>query len=120
VLNKITSKKYLVVYIILFSLGALTGFGGEIDPSKIADLFSATAENQITQAGFFFTLAAWIHSGRVKKEIKSNFEALTTAINQVADAFKEDLKSHKERLDKLDSHVEVLNTRVARIEPKQS
>ena len=92
------------------SLGlVLAGFiGVDVDPNKVSKIFSETAQNQIAQAGFFFTLAAYIHSGRVKKEIKSNFEALTTAINQVAEAFREDLKKHSERLDNLASRVEVL------------
>lgn len=62
---------------------------------------SDASQSQIAQAGFFFTLAAIIHSGRMKKEIRSNFEALAVSIDKVAAAFRDDLKSHGERLDNL-------------------
>lgn len=84
--------------------GAFTGASPEsIEP--IMGVLSDAAKSQIAQAGFFFTLAAWIHSSRVKKEIKENFMALTVAIDNVANALREDLKNQGERIDNLDSRV---------------
>lgn len=79
-----------------------------INPEAIQNFLGEAASNQITQAGFFFSMAAWIHSGRVKKEIKSNFVGLTEAINNVADSLREDLKNHSNKLDNLDSRVKNL------------
>lgn len=108
-LNKIATTKSATAICLLLSLFLLTGFtDAQIDPKSIVDIFSDTAQSQIAQAGFFFTLAAWLHSGRVKNEIKSNFSALTLAINEVAEAFKADLKRHGDRLDKLDERMESL------------
>jgi len=87
---------------------AISYFNLDIDRDKVMAVFSDTASNQIAQAGFFFSVAAWLHSGRVKKEIRVNFVALTMAINQVADAFKEDLKRHGDRIDNLSFRVQTL------------
>jgi len=71
----------------------------------IGSFVSATANSQIAQAGFFFTLAAFIHSGRVRKEIASNFQGLTAAITQLGNNLTDQLKLHAERLDKLEKKV---------------
>lgn len=94
-------------------VGALIFMIVGTDPSMISQealkhFLGEAAQNQITQAGFFFTLAAWLHSGRVKKEIKSNFASLTEAINNVAESLRQDLKNHSNRLDNLTSRVETV------------
>lgn len=76
-------------------LGILLG----IEPESIVNFLSQAANSQIAQFGFFFTLAAWMHSGRVKKEIKLNFIALTDAINNVALTLRRDLDLQKEILE---------------------
>ena len=81
---------------------SLVGFLYGIDPETFTHILSETAKNQIAQAGFFFTLAALIHSSRTKKEIRSAVEAmtisLTTAINNVAVALRNDLAKQSEIL----------------------
>lgn len=99
-------KLFFIVSGILV-VGAVA-LGADVDSTKVMSMFSETANSQIAQAGFFFTIAAWLHAGRVKKEIKENFATLTTAINHVAEAFKEDLKRHGERLDNLSYRVKTL------------
>lgn len=89
-------------------LGIGLGFITGIDPSTIVKFLSDTAGNQIAQAGFFFTMAAWIHSGRVKKEIAKNFSAMTDAINNVATAFSQKLDLHGKMLEELSERVENL------------
>lgn len=103
-------KKYFA-HLIAFSglivaahaMGATPNLG--VDSDTIRSFLGEAASNQITQAGFFFTLAAWLHSGRVKKEIKLNFIDLTSAINNVAESLREDLKNHSNRLDNLTNRV---------------
>lgn len=107
---KFTRKDWNKV-VLLSAAGLLTGFTAgklEIEPELVKSFFSEAAQNQITQAGFFFTLAAWMHSTRVKKEIKLNFESLTTAINQLGEAFREDLKIQRDRIDNLAQRVQTL------------
>lgn len=106
-LPKISKKSLLTFSAGGFAAGILTGFS-DFNPEPLVAFLSESAQSQIAQAGFFFTIAAWLHSGRVKKEIKSNFDSLTNAINKVADAFREDLKRHGDRLDNLDSRVQIL------------
>lgn len=103
-LNKFPVKTSILVA----CAGLLVGFTQGISPDQTEPLvkfFSEAAQNQITQAGFFFTMAAWLHSGRVKKEIRENFMALTISIDKVADAFREDLKAQGNRVDNLASRV---------------
>ena len=79
-----------------------------IDPETIQTFLGEAAANEVTRAGLFFTLAAWIHAGRMKKEISSNFSSLTNAINNVAESLREDLKNHSDKLDNLNSRVTIL------------
>jgi len=74
------------------------GFLWGVDPELVKHFLSETAQSQIAQAGFFFTMAAWLHAGRVKKEIGRNFEALTAALNSMATALRKDLDGHREIL----------------------
>jgi len=85
---------------------------GVADPASILNFLSTVASSQIAQAGFFFTVAAWIHSGRVKTEISKHFSSITDAINNVATALREDLQKHGERLDKIDKRVENLEIKI--------
>lgn len=86
------------------------------DPTQILTLASSAASSQIAQAGFFFTIAAWIHSGRVKREIGKNFSSITDAINNVATALREDLQKHGERLDKHEVKLDKISGRVETLE----
>lgn len=85
------------------TLGVLYG----LDPSSFINHLSLAAQSQITQAGFFFTLAAWLHAGRVKKEIKDNFLILTDALNNLGDALRNELRNHA---DQLAAHAKMLDT----------
>lgn len=106
--------------VVLSSLGAgvltMLGIFGPEHSEEVTKVLSQTAQSQMAQAGFFFTLAAWLHAGRVKKEIRTNFESLTVAITQVAEAFRSDLKAHGQRLDNLANRVESLEERTKPIE----
>lgn len=94
------------------SIGVTLGVGSiltllySLDPTSIAKLMSEAANSQIAQAGFFFTLAAWIHAGRVKKEIAANFQLVTDAINNVAVALRQDLSAQSSRIGGLETKVE--------------
>ncbi len=102
-------KRYPLIIVAVLGWGlAIVAFGAEygVDHEAIKSFLGEAASNQITQAGFFFTMAAWLHSGRVKKEIKSNFENLTEALNNVAASLRDDLKNHSGRLDNLSMRVQ--------------
>jgi len=84
---------------------------------SVVKILSDTSQTQFAKNCFIFSLAAAIHAGRVKKEIRLAVEALThsltLSIDKVAEAFRDDLKSHSERLDNL-------SFRVASLESKQA
>lgn len=99
--NKPPTKLLVLATIVI----ATAGFATPENTDALVTLFSEAAHSEIAQAGFFFTVAAWLHSGRVKKEIRENFVSLTMAIDKVADAFREDLKVQGARLDNLAARV---------------
>lgn len=108
------SKAPTTVAYIIAGVTTVIGFVVGVQPETaeaILKFFSESAQNQIAQAGFFFMAASWIHSGRVKKEIRANFEALTMAIDKVADAFRADIRIHAARIDSLSDRVEDLESK---------
>lgn len=94
------------------ALLSTAGIAFGIDPETMNFTLQTLAGNQIAQAGFFFSVAAWIHSGRVKKEISKNFTSVTEAINNVASALRTDLEGQKKILEKLDRRVKTLEDKV--------
>lgn len=93
---------------------ALFGVGGagivallmSMNPVMLTEYLNEAAASKVAQFGFLFTLAAWLHSGRVKKEIKTQFEIITDAINNVAMALRQDLAAQTKRLDSLEDRLE--------------
>jgi len=61
-------------------------------------------------------LAAWIHSGRVKKEIAAQVTAMTTALNNLASALTKGLEDHAERIEKVEFGVNELKGRFQELE----
>ena len=98
------------------ALGSLAGIIYGISPDYVVSFLSETAASKVAQYGFFFTLAAWIHAGRVKKEISNQFSPLTEAINNVASTLKDDLAMQAERLDTMEKNFTGLTIRVDRLE----
>lgn len=86
--------------------------------SSMVHMLGEAAQSQVAQAGFFFTIASLIHSGRMKKEIRANFEGLNNAIDRVSFALREDLQKHGERLDKLSDRVDKLETKTITTRPE--
>lgn len=88
------------------SIGALIY---SINPDWVSSFLNEALQLQVTQFGIAFTLAAWIHAGRVKKEIKFQVEAMTSAmteaINNVAVTLRQDLSAHAERITRVEDIV---------------
>lgn len=78
-----------------------------LNADLIMEYGSALLKHNFTQMSLAFTLAAWLHRGWVKKDIKGYFLSLTTSIDNVADkvggemtAMKKDIQNLHERIDK--------------------
>lgn len=114
-----TSVKIAVPLLLGFTTGGAALSKPEAIDSIIGVL-SQASQSQFAQAGFFFMLAAFIHSGRMKKEIRFNFQGLSDSIDRVSVALKEDLRRHGERLDAFNAQVlgqgEILDKVVSRVE----
>ena len=61
-------------------------------------------------------IAAKIHSFSVKKEVRAQGEAMVLAINNLASALREELKSHSEKIELVTKEVNELKGRVFKLE----
>lgn len=76
-----------------------------MDTDTILSFLGEASRNQVVHSGFFFTLAALLHAKQVRKEIATQFSTISLALNNVADALKQDLVKHSERLDRVEKDV---------------
>lgn len=78
------------------------------DPEFITGWAEKLFSHQFTQMTMAFMAASWLHSGRVKKEIKAAFAGLTDAIDNVADKVTNELAGIKGEIKHLDGRVEYI------------
>lgn len=68
--------------------------------------------NSVTNYLAAFAVAAWIHSGRVKREIKTQVGALVIAINGLGEALREDMKKQSQRIDFVETEVTAMQSKL--------
>lgn len=90
--------------------------GGDIDPNSVIEYFSSSLNHQLTQWTIALFIASWLHSGRVKKEIKFQMESLVKVIDNLGLALREDLKIQSLRIEKVEKSLENMDGRVKHIE----
>ncbi len=76
-----------------------------LSPDVIQDWAQKAMSHQFTQMTIAFMAASWLHSGRVKKEIKQAFVGLTDAIDNVANKVTNELAGIKKEIHGLDERV---------------
>lgn len=100
------TKRNKVATGIAGSLGVIWSFAiGLVTPELLLSVLSQVFHNQIAQAGFFFTLAAWIHGKQVRNEIKAQLSPIAKALEELGVNIKNDMDKHNERLEKLENFV---------------
>jgi hypothetical protein len=87
-----------------------------LDLDTLKSVLGDVLSTEIAKFGIGFTIAAWLHAGRMKKEIRSQFSSLTSAIENLGLALRQDLKSQSERLEKAEGKVNQLVDRVDALE----
>jgi hypothetical protein len=85
----------------------------------VTKYLSDAGQNQFTRDLIIFSLAAAIHSGRMKKEIRTNFETLVVAIDKVSTTLREDLKKHRDKLDGLEVQVTAQGVEIDKLKLSQ-
>ncbi len=80
----------------------------DLDLNAISDLISQGLNHQVTQFTIAFGIAAYIHSGRVKKEIASQVSSITGAIDRMADVHRVEQADTSTKIEKLTSRVDAL------------
>lgn len=89
-----------------------------MDLDQILSVISPAMQSEAMKFGIAFTFAAWLHSGRVKKEIKASFSGLSQAITELGAALREDLNNHSNRIAKVEEGLNDIKERVNTMEGK--
>ncbi len=76
-----------------------------LDVDNLPALLNAALASQVTQFGIAFSIAAFIHAGRMKKEIAFQMSNISLAVNNLATALRQDLASQAERLAEVEVRV---------------
>lgn len=76
-----------------------------LDPELLMSLGEKFFSHQFTQMTLAFTLASFIHSSRVKKEIKLAFVSLTDSIMSVGKTVGDEVNGVKVEVSKLNARV---------------
>lgn len=82
-----------------------------VDPELVKSWAMDTLKTDFAKMTMAFTIAAWLHRGWVKKDIKSYFNALTAAIDNVAEKVGTEVSSVKKDIAKITTRVEALEKR---------
>lgn len=93
-----TSKKKIAAW---FSFGAIGTALVAVNPEGVLDFLNEALKHQVVSFTVAFSLAAWIHSGRVKKEIKNQFESLVTAITGLGEKLENRIENVEEDIKKI-------------------
>ncbi len=88
-------------------------------PEIIIGFLGEMAATEYAKTAGIFALAAWIHSGRVKSEIKAQCGPLTQAVREMGEALRQDLSVLSERTGKVEEGLSNLKNRVIIIETKE-
>lgn len=80
---------------------------------------SDASQTQFTKNVFIFSLAAVIHSGRMKKEIRTNFESLIASIDSVSAALRAEMKTQNAKIDGLTVKVEAHSHEINKLKQLQ-
>lgn len=75
------------------------------DMELISHLFGTAIGSQVAQFGVAFSIAAWIHAGRVKKEIAAQLSGIKDAVNDLSAALRQDLEKQSQRISQIDARV---------------
>lgn len=89
-----------------------------LNSETISSLMGEALGHQVTQFGIAFAIAAWVHAGRVKKEIKEQMSNVVAAVDNVASVLRQDLTHQSERIGHIEDGLGKLTTRVASLETK--
>jgi hypothetical protein len=90
-----------------------------LDVELLTRIFGDAFSKEFALFNAAFLLAAWLHGGRVRKEIRAQMAPLTQAIIDLGAALRQDLSVLSERTGKVESGLTHLNDRVKNLETKE-
>lgn len=89
-----------------------------LNAETVTSLLGEAFGHQVTQFGIAFAIAAWLHAGRVKKEIKEQMGNVVSAVDNVASVLRQDLNHQSERIGHIEEGLGKLSSRVIALETK--
>lgn len=114
-MDDLKKKGMVALKIGAVSAGAIyTAFDSETVMAMLGSAF----QEKVVQAGAAFTIAAWLHSGRVKKEINTMSVGIISSVDNVAKALRQDLEVQSKRMDHIEDGISKLTSRVDSLEKK--
>lgn len=82
----------------------------------ISQFLGEAAKSEFFHTIVIFACAALLHARQVKKEIREQFALVTTAINEVASALRQDMRIQSERVGLMERFMDKLDERVTKLE----
>lgn len=107
---------YKITGLTLVASGVFYGIAPKDFTEMATDIFG----QQFTHYTVAFAIAAWIHSGQVKKEIASLSDKVVASIDSVTSALKQDLAVQAKRIGSIETGLINLSTRVDNLETKKT
>ena len=83
----------------------------DLDVDAMAKLAEAVGLKEVVHNLLYFAVAAWVHSGRVSKEIQKQMAGLINAINAVRDTLKADITLQNTRIEKMQNKIDELSSK---------
>lgn len=81
--------------------------------------FAGAMQSQVVQFGIAFSIAAYIHAGRVQIEIREQLVGVADSIKDLGRALRQDLASQSDRIGNVEKNMSQLNSRVENLETKK-
>lgn len=79
-----------------------------MDVNSIIDLVSSAMSHDVTKWTIAFCIAAWVHSGQVKRELRKQFTVIATSMDNLGIAIRKDMSDQARRIENLTGRVDQL------------
>lgn len=87
-----------------------------MDLTPIYDFFGTAFSQDVTKWTCAFCIAAWVHSGQVKREMKKQFGFVVDSIDNLSVALRNDMNAQANRISSVENGVNKIIDRVDRLE----
>lgn len=90
-----------------------------MDLDQIQSFLTDAIQHEVVKWSVAFSIAAFVHSRQIRKEIRFQVGNITDSIKDVARTLKEDLDKQGKRLDNVETGIKHINSRVVKLEGRR-